>query len=72
MTSHRPNPNLPFDALNPHANLSEAERGVIEAQSYNFARTYGRPMALPPMLYETLRLGGVDMRHIVADPSLEN
>ena len=45
---------------------------VIEAQSYNFARAYGHPMALPPSLYEQLRLGGVDMRHIVADPSLEN
>jgi len=70
--TQRPNPNLRFDALNPHANLTEAERGVIEAQSYTFARTYGHPMALPPTLFEQLRIGGVDMRHIVADPSLEN
>lgn len=67
----RLNPLLPFDPLSPHANLTESERGVIEAQSYNFARTFGRPMLIPPSLYTQLSVGGADMRHLKADPLLE-
>lgn len=52
--------------------LTDKERENIQLSSFNFYRTYGRMMKVPPRLYEDLKAGGVSMTYIEADPRLED
>jgi hypothetical protein len=51
--------------------LRDEERKNYEQWAWNFWQTFGRKMKVPPRLYNDLRRGGVSLKYIEADPSLE-
>lgn len=55
-----------------HITLSDTERALIEQQAWNYYRTFGTKMRVPPTLAFDLQLSGVDMKHIEPDPTLEH
>jgi hypothetical protein len=55
-----------------HITLTDTERALIEQQAFNFRAATGYAMKLPPALFDDLRAGGVDMKNIEPDPSLEH
>ena len=67
MTNYtKPDPSAAY-----HIGLSDEERASIELQSFNFHEATGYKMKIPPKLFDDLHRGGVNMRHIEADPALE-
>lgn len=55
-----------------YSTLTDTERANIEQTSFNFFTARGSNMKVPPTLYEELKRGGVNMKYIDADASLEN
>jgi hypothetical protein len=49
-----------------YAKIGNDERLTMEITSYNYARTFGGKMKIPPELFESLRLGGVNMKYMEA------
>jgi hypothetical protein len=60
----------PFEAE--YARLTTEEIGIIELSSFNFFQNFGQKIKIPPRLYDILKSGGVDMKHIEPRPDLEN
>ncbi len=54
-----------------HLALTDEERLNIERTSFNFYQFRGSRMKVPPTLYADLKRGGVDMKYLEADPTLE-
>lgn len=61
----------PIDPTSRYTYITDVERKLMEAGAHQFYTSTGQLMRIPPTLYDKLKSGGVDMRYILADKSLE-